>query len=85
MFFWSILLETKIFLRACCKIKIKSGKAASREETCNRRASKRKESSHEKVRSMPWKAGIRDPLPQYMERSLVGSYSVLFSSLRRHL
>jgi hypothetical protein len=61
MFFLSVLLETKIFLRACCKIK--SGKAASREETCDRRASKREESSHEKVRSMPWKAGIRYPLP----------------------
>jgi hypothetical protein len=24
---------------------------------------RRKESSHEKVRSMPWKAGIRCPLP----------------------
>src|SRR5215510_163637 len=44
MSFLSVLLETKIFLRACCKIR--SGKAASREETCNRRASKRKESSH---------------------------------------
>src|SRR5215813_2226869 len=32
MFFLSVLLETKIFLRACCKIR--SGKAASREETC---------------------------------------------------
>jgi hypothetical protein len=29
----------------------------------NRRASKLKERSHEKVRSMPWKAGIRCPLP----------------------
>src|SRR5215813_5207981 len=44
MSFLSVLLETKIFLRACCKIR--SGKAASGEETCNRRASKRKESSH---------------------------------------
>src|SRR5262245_14607704 len=35
MSFLSVLLETKIFLRACCKIR--SGKAASREETCNRR------------------------------------------------
>ena len=61
MFLLSLLLETEIFLRACCKIR--SGKAASREETCNRRASKRKESSHEKVPSMPWKAGIRYPLP----------------------
>src|SRR5262249_587613 len=30
MFFLSVLLETKIFLRACCKIR--SGKAASREQ-----------------------------------------------------
>src|SRR6516162_8396160 len=34
MFLSSLLLETEIFLRACCKIR--SGKAASREETCNR-------------------------------------------------
>jgi hypothetical protein len=49
------------------------------------RQSRRKESSHENVRSMPWKAGIRCPRPQYMERSLVGSCSVLLGSLRRHL
>jgi hypothetical protein len=40
---------------------------------------------NEDVRSMPWETGIRCPFPYYVERPVVDSCSVLFSSLRRHL
>ena len=42
-------------------------------------------SSYEKMRPVPQKARFRCALPQYMERPLVGSCSVLFGSLRSHL
>jgi hypothetical protein len=46
---------------------------------------KGEESNHEKVRSMPQKAGIGCPLPQRMERRSVDSCSVLFGSLQSYL
>jgi hypothetical protein len=52
--------------------------AAERGIQCTRR-------SYEEVRSVPRKAGIRCPLPQPVERSLVALHSLLFSSLRTHL
>jgi hypothetical protein len=45
-------------------------------------ASKCRRGSYEKMRPVPRKAGIRCLLPQLMERPVVGSYSILFGSLR---
>jgi hypothetical protein len=45
-------------------------------------ASKCRRGSYEKMRPVPRKARIRCPLPQLMERPLVGSHSILFVSLR---
>jgi hypothetical protein len=32
---------------------------------------------NEKMRSMPWEAGLRHAISQYLERSLVGSPAIL--------
>jgi hypothetical protein len=44
-----------------------------------------REAVYEEMRAQCHSNGFRCPLPQYMERPLVDSCSVLFGSLRSHL
>src|SRR5262249_45972692 len=53
----------KIQVNHCSALNINSNRRPTNAGCWPSTASKRKESTHEKVRSMPWKAGIRCPLP----------------------
>jgi hypothetical protein len=46
-------------------------------------ASKGKRGNYEKMCPMSRKTRIRRPLPYFLERTLVGTHSLLFGSLRR--